>query len=165
MTPYGIIAWTTSMVMSWHGNSFCITEQCSWDQHGAHLGPTGPRWAQCWPHELCFVRVILQSVVDSPHKGTILWTGDVSFVVRLNKLLSSWFFWWFEFLLWCHCNDRVWSICLIAWTTSNICMNKCQLHNTELFYNACKETSINQGIWLGFSDVYSIMNQKLMCLF
>ena len=21
--------------------------------HGAHLGPTGPRWAQCWPHELC----------------------------------------------------------------------------------------------------------------
>ena len=22
-------------------------------QHGAHLGPTGPRWAPCWPHELC----------------------------------------------------------------------------------------------------------------
>ena len=21
--------------------------------HGAHLGPTGPRWAPCWPHELC----------------------------------------------------------------------------------------------------------------
>ena len=21
--------------------------------HGAHLGPTGPRWA-CWPHELCY---------------------------------------------------------------------------------------------------------------
>ena len=31
-------------------------------QHGAHLGPTGPRWAPCWPHELCclgsFVRTI-----------------------------------------------------------------------------------------------------------
>ena len=25
-------------------------EQGSWDQHGAHLGPTGPRWAPCWPH-------------------------------------------------------------------------------------------------------------------
>ena len=23
--------------------------------HGAHLGPTGPRWAPCWPHELCYV--------------------------------------------------------------------------------------------------------------
>ena len=22
--------------------------------HGAHLGPTGPRWAPCWPHELCY---------------------------------------------------------------------------------------------------------------
>ena len=23
-------------------------------QHGAHLGPTGPRWAPCWTHELCY---------------------------------------------------------------------------------------------------------------
>ena len=22
---------------------------------GAHLGPTGPRWAPCWPHELCYL--------------------------------------------------------------------------------------------------------------
>ena len=22
-------------------------------QHGAHLGPTGPRWVPCWPHEPC----------------------------------------------------------------------------------------------------------------
>ena len=27
----------------------------SWGQHGAHLGPTGPRWAQCWPHETCYL--------------------------------------------------------------------------------------------------------------
>ena len=26
----------------------------SWDQHGAHLGPVGPRWAPCWPHEPCY---------------------------------------------------------------------------------------------------------------
>ena len=25
------------------------------DQHGAHLGPTGPSWAPCWPHELCYL--------------------------------------------------------------------------------------------------------------
>ena len=23
--------------------------------HGTHLGPTGPRWAPCWPHELCYL--------------------------------------------------------------------------------------------------------------
>ena len=27
--------------------------------HGAHLGPTGPRWAPCWPHELCYLGTIL----------------------------------------------------------------------------------------------------------
>ena len=27
----------------------------SWGQHGAHLGPTGPRWAPCWPHDLCYL--------------------------------------------------------------------------------------------------------------
>ena len=25
------------------------------DQRGAHLGSTGPRWAPCWPHELCYL--------------------------------------------------------------------------------------------------------------
>ena len=29
--------------------------QGSWGQHGAHLGPTGPSWAPCWPHELCYL--------------------------------------------------------------------------------------------------------------
>ena len=29
-------------------------EQSSWGQHGAHLGPTGPRWAPRWPHEPCY---------------------------------------------------------------------------------------------------------------
>ena len=27
----------------------------SWGRHGAHLGPTGPRWAPSWPHELCYL--------------------------------------------------------------------------------------------------------------
>ena len=22
--------------------------------NGAHLGPVGPRWAPCWPHEPCY---------------------------------------------------------------------------------------------------------------
>ena len=23
--------------------------------YGAHMGPTGPRWAPCWPHEPCYL--------------------------------------------------------------------------------------------------------------
>ena len=30
-------------------------QQGSWCQRGAYLGPTGPRWAPCWPHELCYL--------------------------------------------------------------------------------------------------------------
>ena len=26
-----------------------------WGQYGAHLGPTGPWWAPCWPHEPCYL--------------------------------------------------------------------------------------------------------------
>ena len=38
-------------------------------QHGAHLGPTGPRWAPCWPHELCYLgQQKLQAGLDI-HEG------------------------------------------------------------------------------------------------
>ena len=30
-----------------------------WGQYGAHLGPTGPRWAPCWPHELYYLGFVL----------------------------------------------------------------------------------------------------------
>ena len=29
-------------------------QQSSWGQHGAHLGPVGPSWASCSPHEPCY---------------------------------------------------------------------------------------------------------------
>ena len=32
----------------------CSREQCWWGQHRAHLGPCGPRWAPCFPHEPCY---------------------------------------------------------------------------------------------------------------
>ena len=32
----------------------CSGKQSSWGQHGSHLGPVGPRWAPCWPHEPCY---------------------------------------------------------------------------------------------------------------
>ena len=33
--------------------------------HGAHLGPAGPRWAPCWPHELCYQGYVTCSVAVS----------------------------------------------------------------------------------------------------
>ena len=32
--------------------------QSSWGQHGAHLGPVGPRWAPCWPHDPCYLGMV-----------------------------------------------------------------------------------------------------------
>ena len=42
-----------------------------WSQHGAHLGPVGPRWAPCWPHKLCsqgrlFIIIITVILKDYP---------------------------------------------------------------------------------------------------
>ena len=35
--------------------SWYTWEQGLWGQHGAHLGPTGPRWVPCWSHEPCYL--------------------------------------------------------------------------------------------------------------
>ena len=42
-------------MLRWTGSS--LLEQGSWGQHGAHLGPTGPRWAPSWPHEHCYLGI------------------------------------------------------------------------------------------------------------
>ena len=31
-------------------------------QHGAHLGPVGPRWAPCWPHEPCYRGIEIEPI-------------------------------------------------------------------------------------------------------
>ena len=42
--------------------------------HGAYLGPTGARWALCWPHEPCYQRrdVVLKNI-RAPFGGVISW--------------------------------------------------------------------------------------------
>ena len=44
--------WTRRVAGDWRHP---LIRQGSWGQHGAHLGPTGPRWAPCWPHEPCYL--------------------------------------------------------------------------------------------------------------
>ena len=37
-------------------------------QHGAHLGPRGPRWAPCWLHEPCYLGLLGQDL------GYFIWS-------------------------------------------------------------------------------------------
>ena len=37
-----------------HWSKTSLFQQSSRGQHGAHLGPVGPRWVPCWPHEPCY---------------------------------------------------------------------------------------------------------------
>ena len=42
----------------------------------AHLGPTGPRWAPCWPHESCYLGMYV------PDTGIIIWLHDPIAIVE-----------------------------------------------------------------------------------
>ena len=71
-------AWTSRGCTKIPGRFF---KQGSCGQHGAHLGPTGPRWAPCWPHELRAVRNDFFIVLQIPWKFysaftyvTVMWS-------------------------------------------------------------------------------------------
>ena len=53
--------------------------ESSWGQHGAHLGPVGPRWAPCWPHKPCY-----QGCLCKSHKPQ---NEDNSCLLAHNSLL------------------------------------------------------------------------------
>ena len=44
--------------------------------HGAHLGPVGPRWAPCWPHEPCYLVCCHIMITNGLIKEISLITGD-----------------------------------------------------------------------------------------
>ena len=48
--------------------------QSSWGQHGAHLGPVGPRWAPCWRHEPCYQGCLFMAWLSSlpGHQGKMI---------------------------------------------------------------------------------------------
>ena len=56
-------------------------KQGSWGQHVAHLGPVGPRWAPCWPHEPCYQcwsipwPLMPQLLMSPGHQQLCYWQG------------------------------------------------------------------------------------------
>ena len=76
-------------------------QQSSWDQHWAHLGPVGPIWAQCWPHEPCY-------------------QGSYMLMILLRAVLLHRQYWWMpgiylpiSLLLYLH-ESHVWEITMTA---------------------------------------------------
>ena len=39
--------------------------QSSWGQHGAHLGPVGPRRVSCWSHEPCYQGLCCANILNN----------------------------------------------------------------------------------------------------
>ena len=50
-------------------------EQVLGGQHGNHLGPTGPRWALCWPHELCYLGILKSALLRRYHLKQYIFFG------------------------------------------------------------------------------------------
>ena len=69
---------------------------------GAHLGPTGPRWAPCWPHDLCYLGQGKIWVLFCEHKLWLMgqnWakshytTVDISQFIFINENLWTLLTW------------------------------------------------------------------------
>ena len=59
--------------------------------HGAHLGPTGPRWALYWSHESCYLGSVVQKMPRSrSHHGSSSdsdrsWSNIISILGIVNR--------------------------------------------------------------------------------
>ena len=67
-------------------------------QHGAHLGPTWPKWAPCWTHELCY----LGSALLKPPPFNVIQSGQLAlykseklhvYIYIFNKLINISLYW------------------------------------------------------------------------
>ena len=65
-------------------------------QHGAQLGPTGPKWAPCWPHETCYLGINVSGAWGTYRLipqwqpcGTLFSTNNYYFVLLLLLSYSA----------------------------------------------------------------------------
>ena len=78
LLPRGIIKYNKQTSYQSLGPDTMITKKTKHNKHngipdskvhgankGAHLGPTGPRWAPCWPHGLCYLGYFIWDTVRS----------------------------------------------------------------------------------------------------
>ena len=64
--------------------------------HEAHLGPTGPRWAPCWPHEPCYHDIVsaaaILTIITTSIIISILTTNtNITIIITIITIdISSW---------------------------------------------------------------------------
>ena len=63
--------------------------------YGTHLGPTGPRWALCWPHELCYLGSNAIKICVMCQNGTHVQCQLIQIGCDINKLHSLFMLCWF----------------------------------------------------------------------
>ena len=112
----GLLQWITWWVWLGNGRWWCWCEEYLsfielWTSLIArfmgptwsHLGPTGPSWAPCWPHEICYLGLFSAHMMTWWHGNIFSITGplwgespigqsfNIFYVVSLNSCwASSW---------------------------------------------------------------------------
>ena len=72
-----------------------VINNSSWGQHGSHLGPVGPSWAPCWPHEPCFLGIrciVTPNIQCIPWNMFMVWLCLIVFILRVPNgfMCTSW---------------------------------------------------------------------------
>ena len=81
-------------------------QQSSWGHHGAHLQPTGPMWAPCWPHEPCYQGGLLRLSTEEAQNDIPYYTGWCHYkVLSYNMMFHTAVQW-----LWHYINQFVLTI-------------------------------------------------------
>ena len=96
--------WTPGWCNRWIISNWCyrkaITSGCVIDYpeskvHGAnmdaHLGPVGPIWAPCWPHEPCYQGTYPHSMsntcIRTSHTASCIW---ICYIAHLSRVHDKW---------------------------------------------------------------------------
>ena len=90
-----------NLVFNWMNFVFPVTfpdSKVYGDNMGAHLGPTGPRLAQCWSHEPWYLASYLEAWICPGNKDpqididkTLIWHFDID--LMLSKTICSIYCW------------------------------------------------------------------------
>ena len=61
----------------------------SWGQHEAYLGPVGPRWASCRPHEPCCQGCLKEAQRTTPVALNISWWSNQDYVLSVSVAICA----------------------------------------------------------------------------
>ena len=110
-------------------------KQSSWGQHGAQLGPVGPRWAPCWPHEPCYHDALPEWcdwLINIQCRLTwVMWLVDKhnADVINEHRLCPTGFH---KATAWVHYSYYIWAIGAHRWAL--VCKYQHHLANMQVHF-------------------------------